>query len=301
MPSGTAPPALRSQDLVFTLFGDYLLGRERPIWVGSLIILLEQLGLSSTGVRTVLSRMTRKGWLTADRTGRRSRYGLTKRGRRLLETGRERIYHPPQVDTWNGDWYLVTYSIPESDRQRRDELRVKLMWLGCGPLTNGVWITPHDVRDEVREIAASLKVSQHLEVFRAGHVGFSSPAALVEGCWDLAGINRRYAAFLSRWMPALSHCATCRVAGHEAAAGSPRPPCTSPRECFVRRFRLVHEFRRFPLEDPFLPAPLLPKDWNGRAAATLFETYHAVLSEPAERYVNEICDAGDAEQAEPAA
>jgi phenylacetic acid degradation operon negative regulatory protein len=296
MPVTPPAPPLRSQDLVFTLFGDCLLDRE-PVRVSSLITLLGELGLSATGARTVLSRMTRKGWLTVDRADGRSRYGLTKRGRALLESGRERIYHPPRARTWDGAWYLITYSIPESHRHRRDELRVKLLWLGCGLLTNGVWITPHDVRADVQAIAGSLHVSRHLEVFRAEHVGFSSTDQLVGACWDLAGINRRYAAFLARWSPALSHCATCRLAGDRAGAGAPTPPCLSARDCFVRRFRLVHEFRQFPLLDPFLPTPLLPADWKGDAAAVLFETYHAVLSEAAERYVTGVCEAGSTEAA----
>ena len=36
----------RPQDLVFTLFGEYLLHRPEPVWVGSLISLLETFGLS---------------------------------------------------------------------------------------------------------------------------------------------------------------------------------------------------------------------------------------------------------------
>jgi phenylacetic acid degradation operon negative regulatory protein len=261
------------------------------------VTLLGELGLASTGARTVLSRMTRKGWLTVERSRGQSRYGLTKRGRRLLEAGRERIYHPPRPRTWDGTWYLITYSIPESHRHRRDELRLKLMWLGCGPLSKGVWITPHDVREEVRSIAGTLKVSRHLEVFRAEHVGFSSTTSLVQACWDLPAVDRRYAAFLSRWTPALSHCATCQLAGHRTAAGTPTPPCLSARDCFVRRFRLVHDFRQFPLMDPFLPAPLLPPDWKGDAAAVLFETYHSVLSDAAERYVTGVCDPGAASAA----
>jgi phenylacetic acid degradation operon negative regulatory protein len=293
--------SLRSQDLVFTLYGDYLLGRRGPVWVGSLITLLGQLGLSANGVRTVLSRMTRKGWLTAERRGSRSYYGLTKRGRRLLEAGRERIYHPPRHEPWSGAWYLVSYSIPESDRRRRDQLRVKLLWLGCGPLTNGLWLTPHDVRKEVEEIADALKVRKRVEVFRAEHLGYSSTDQLVGQCWDVPAINRRYAAFLERWHPALNHCAQCRLASTRGTGGEMFRPCTSPEGCFVRRFQLVHEYRAFPLEDPFLPSPLLPRDWKGDEAAALFDTYHAVLADPAERYVKDICDAGEAADAESAA
>ena len=293
-------PTLRSQDLVFTLYGDYLLGRADPVWVGSLITLLRPLGASPMAVRVVLSRMTQKGWLESERRGARSYYGLTRRGRGLLEAGRERIYHPPRHEPWTGAWYLVTYSIPESDRRRRDALRLKLLWLGCGPLSNGVWISPHDVRQEVKDIAATLKVAKHLEVFRAEHLGFSSTSQLVAQCWNLAAINRRYRAFLARWTSALDHCAQCRMAFRSGGAAV-TPPCTSPEACYVRRFELVHEYRTFPLEDPFLPSELLPKDWKGDEAARVFETYHGVLSEPAEHYVRSVCDAGDAMHAAPAA
>src|SRR5450759_945745 len=211
----------RSQDIVFTLYGDYLLGREKPVWVGGLITLLSHFGVSPTAARTVLSRMTQKDWLTADRRGTRSYYGLTRRGRRLLEQGRERIYHPSRPGSWSGTWYLITYSIPESNRPLRDALRVKLQWLGCGLLANGLWITPHDVRAEVREIAVALKISKRLEVFRAEHFGFSKTSDLVTQCWDLAAINRRYAAFLARWNSALDHCATCRLATARQERGVP--------------------------------------------------------------------------------
>ena len=58
-----AQPSRRPQDLVFTLYGEYLLGREDAPWVGAIIALLHPFGLSEGAVRTVLSRMARKGWL----------------------------------------------------------------------------------------------------------------------------------------------------------------------------------------------------------------------------------------------
>ena len=285
-----ALPSLRSQDLVFTLFGDYLLERDQPVWTGALITLLGQLGLSPMAVRTVLSRLARKGWLTAERRGTRSWYGLTSRGQRLLASGRERIYHPVAAATWDGLWSVVTFSIPEERRRLRDALRVRLAWLGCGPLTNGVWISPRDVRAEIGEIAAELKVARHLEVFHGEHAGGSSAARLVAQCWDLEALNRRYAAFIARWRQDFEHCRQCGMTGARAGV---HKPCTAPADCFRRRFLLVHEYRAFPLDDPYLPRPLLPADWNGEAAARLFETYHDVLAAPAEQYVAAVCAQGD--------
>jgi len=283
-------PSLRSQDLVFTLFGDYLLERERPVWTGGLITLLGDLGLSPMAVRTVLSRMTRKGWLTAERVGTRSWYGLTLKGRKLLESGRERIYHPALDAEWDGDWSVVVFSVPETRRRLRDALRVRLAWLGCGPLTSGVWISPHDVRTEVLEIAADLKLARHVEIFRGAHLAHSTPERLVSQCWDLAGLDRRYAAFIARWSQELEHCRACGMTGARAGI---HQPCTSPSDCFRRRFLLVHEYRAFPLEDPYLPRPLLPAGWHGEKAARLFESYHDVLAGPAEAYVASVCAEGD--------
>jgi phenylacetic acid degradation operon negative regulatory protein len=285
--------APRAQEIVFTLYGDYLLDRGRAVRVGSLIELLGQLGVAAPAARTALSRMTAKGWLTVTRGEGRSLYDLSARGRRLLEEGRERIYHPPRRASWDGRWYLVAYSIPESRRGLRDRLRTQLAWLGCGALTNGLWIAAHDPSAEVRESARRLRIERHVEVFRAEHLGFSDAAKLVERSWDLASVNRRYRAFLERWRPELDHCATCRRASEGATAGRPLAPCTSPADCFRRRFELVHQYRVFPSIDPFLPAPLLPPDWLGEEAARLFETYRAVLAEPAERYVAEVCAAGE--------
>jgi len=281
---------LRSQDLVFTLFGDYLLERDRPVWTSGLITLLGDLGLSPMAVRTVLSRMTRKGWLSAERIGTRSWYGLTAKGRKLLESGRERIYHPTTETEWDGEWSVVVFSVPESRRRLRDALRVRLAWLGFGPLTSGVWISPHDVRAEVLEIAADLKLGKHLEIFRGEHLAHSTPERLVAQCWDLAALDRRYAAFITRWSQEFEHCNQCGMTGARAGI---HKPCTAPADCFRRRFLLVHEYRAFPLEDPYLPRPLLPNGWNGEKAARLFESYHDVLAGPAEAYVAAVCAEGD--------
>ncbi len=279
---------LRSQNLVFTLYGDYLV-REPPVWAGALITLLGQLGLSPMGVRVVLSRMTRKGWLVASREGPRSFYGLSRKGRALLEEGSQRIYHPPLGQAWDGDWSIVTYGIPESLRRRRDALRTRLAWLGLGPLGSGLWITPHDVEADVRRIAGELRVERYVEVFRGLHAGLSDPARLVRQCWDLRALNRRYAEFLRRWTADFDSCRQCALTGLGAGI---HQPCTSPADCFRRRFLLVHEYRSFPLHDPYLPAMLLPDDWYGADAARLFERYHDALEGAAERYVAEVCREG---------
>lgn len=274
----------RPRDLVFTLFGDYLRHRDGPIWVGSVLELLAPLDVSNSAARTTLSRMSREGWFATHRQGRRSYYALTDRGRKLLEEGEERIHHPLWDRPWNGRWILVAYSVPEEDRTLRDRLRDRLLWLGFGSLGNGLWISPHAVADRAREAAESLGLDEHTEVFRSDHLGFSKPARLVSRCWDLEQINGRYERFIERHVPEF------KVCRNDLERDDGREGSLTDEACFVRRFRLVHEYREFPLLDPYLPRTLLPEGWAGECAAVFFETYHELLSRAANRYVDRIVE-----------
>ncbi len=269
--------AVRPQDLVFTLAGEYLLERREPVGVRSLIRLLSPFGLSEGAVRTVLSRMAQKGWLESGRGGRRGRYGLTTRGRQLLEAGSARIYHPRWDEPWDGQWFLLAYSIPERERQVRDRLRDRLAWLGFGSLGNGLWLSPHDVGDEVVALGRDLDIAARLVTFRGPAVGTTDTAGLVATCWDLPDVNRRYEEFIEAWVPEFQRCRA------ELPAGA-----VSDEECYVLRFRLMHEYRGFPLLDPYLPRVMLPKDWGGECAAHLFRTFHDLLVEPADRHVDAV-------------
>ncbi len=267
----------RPQDLVFTLYGEYLLDHDEPVWVGSLIALLQPFDLSEGAVRTVLSRMVRKGWLETERRGRNSFYSLSRQGQRLLREGQEKIFHPSWDTQWDGTWLLLAYSIPEDVRQLRDRLRDRLAWLGFGSLGNGLWISPHRVEGKVGEIAQALDIEQHLECFRASLVASDDPVDLVRKCWDLDSVNHRYAEFVETWEPELVRCK------EGVAEGS-----VSDQDCFTLRFDLIHEFRAFPLQDPFLPRSLLPDGWNGEDANRVFQALHDVLEGPADAYVEEV-------------
>jgi phenylacetic acid degradation operon negative regulatory protein len=264
----------RPQDLVFTLFGEYLARQDAPVWVGSLIALLRPFRVSEGAVRTVLSRMARKRWLSTRRVGRNAYYALTARGHQIVEEGEARIYHPPTGKAWDGRWYLLTYSIPEDVRHLRDRLRVRLPWLGFGPLGNGVWISPHDVARQVEKLSAQMGLGDNLVCFRAKQMTPTDHAELVRRCWNLPEIAARYDAFLATWR--------AEAGGFEAQL---RAGTLQDDHAFVLRFRLIHEYREFPLIDPFLPDELLPDGWPGHAAADLFNRLHDLLVPPSDRYV----------------
>ena len=267
--------------MLFTLWGDYVVQRGGELSVGSLLRIGAEFGLSELALRSVLARMSRAGWLRAQRRGIRSYYNLTRRGRALIAEGTARIFRP-RDEPWDGQWHLVSYSIPERARERRDEFRKRLTYLGFGSLAPGAWITPHDLRAEVGELTAELSLTAHVEQFRGLYLGPHSGPALAARVWPLERLGVAYHDFLSRWRPIAQR---GDIGLDDARA-------------FVLRFSLIHEYQRFFLEDPDLPAALTPADWPGRAAAELFESLHARLGPGANRFFDQASGA-DAEPASP--
>lgn len=269
---------MSSQDLIFTLYGDYIRHRGGEAWTGSLIELLGLFGLSEQAVRSTLSRMSQKGWLKSRKVGRQSFYSQTPKFLKLLEDGARRIFQPRR-DPWDGRWHLLIYSIPESKRHLRRRLRQRLLWLGFGVLNQTTYISPRDLRAEVEQIVNALRIRPYVEFFTtAEHWGFSSNEELVAHCWDLKGLNEYYAAFIARYDPLFQACRARLEAGDSL----------DPQECFVQRFMLVHEYRSSPYVDPNLPLELLPDDWLGERAVQLFQQYHSLLVDQAEAFVDSV-------------
>jgi phenylacetic acid degradation operon negative regulatory protein len=264
----------RTQDLLFTLFGEYMRARGGEIWVGSLIDLMDCLGVSAQAVRSTLSRMVRKSWLRTRQAGRNSYYSLTPKSIAVLEEGSQRIFHP-RKDPWDGQWYILVYSIPEKQRHLRVRLRQRLVWMGFGLLSQATWIAPRDLRQEVEAILDQLEIRPYVESFHAGHLGFSSDQEIVERCWNLNALNQCYADFIDH-----HECEYQSLLEHPEG----RTPCGD----FTRRFNLVHDYRSLPYVDPNLPAELLPEGWLGDKAILLFQSYHDLLAGTAEAFVSSV-------------
>ena len=136
--------------------------------------------------------MKRNGLMRGERQETRRLYSLTAKSAKMIEAGAVRIFQfPSHCGTWEGQWHLITYAVPEDERESRDRLRRELGWMGFGMLTNALWVSPHDHRQEIEILADNLGICSNTEIFSARHDGFSSPHSIVERCWDLPAINAR--------------------------------------------------------------------------------------------------------------
>lgn len=261
------------QQVVLTLYGDYILHLGGEIGIDTLIKLLANFGLSEQAVRSAISRMSRNGLLKVRRDGRRSYYSLSDAGRTLLTEGATRIFKC-KTAKWDGTWNIITYTIPERTREIRDIFRQELSWLGYGPLSEATWLSPYDMTKEVLELAEKLKIQDSVLIFNSRQVGSVSPNGIMNWCWDLNKIQQKYSNFVDKYQDKLSDHRQRLKAGE----------IIEPGECFVERFHLIHEYRKLPFYDPDLPLELLPKNWLRPQAASLFNEYHDLLANKANEY-----------------
>lgn len=246
-----------AQSAIATLFGE-LWPCDQPASLPSagLVSLLASIGLSEAATRAALSRMSRRGTLDLLRNGRRTLYRLSDEvANSIPQSEVLTMGFGSGSRDWTGQWTVVIFSIPETQRNRRQSLREWLRWLGFGPIRDGVWVSPHADVDVTYAALTGLLPEDGL-IFRSSHVlGTIDPSSV----WPLEDIAHVYREFVSAFRPHV----------YELRTGT-LPPAAALRSWIT----VLGRWRGFPTVDPDLPEEALPPDWPRREARRIFEAVH---------------------------
>lgn len=238
---------LRAASFIVTVYGDVAEPRGGVLWMGTLIEICADVGLSETLVRTAVSRLVAAGQLTGERIGRRSYYRLTPAARREFAAAARLLFEP---DAAPG---ALAFVMP-----RDAEGAERLQAAGFVTLGRGLMVGPD------RDVGGA--ASMRLRAFPAE--GEAALRAFAARTWDLDRHRAAYESFLQRFAPL-----------EEALPGF------NGRDRLVARLLMVHAYRAAVLRDPHLPSACLPADWPGRSAGTLFARLYLKLSEGADSHV----------------
>jgi phenylacetic acid degradation operon negative regulatory protein len=262
---------LRGGSLIVTLFGDSILPRGGTIALGSLIDLAAPFGLNERLVRTATARLAHDGWLEGRRVGKLSEYHLSKNGRGRFDEATKRIYSEPDT-LWSGRWTLIV--VPPMRAAARREIREELVWRGFGEISANVFAHPELDSLALRSQRDSGGLLSKVVAFDASLAGGDAPQRLVELGWDLEDLGLRYQRFVARFAA--------------VQAELKRQRDIEPRDCFLVRTLLIHEYRRLHLRDPLLPAQLLRPNWPGAQAALLCRDIYARVFGLSEAYLSRV-------------
>ncbi|HEY6620561.1 MAG TPA: phenylacetic acid degradation operon negative regulatory protein PaaX [Steroidobacteraceae bacterium] len=262
---------LRGGSLIVTLFGDSIVPRGGIVALGSLIELAAPFGLNERLVRTATARLAHDGWLKRRRAGKLSEYHLSKSGRARFEEATKRIYSEPDT-AWSGRWTLIV--VPPMRAAERNEIREELEWRGFGEISANVFAHPELDSQALRSQRDAGGLLSKVVAFDASLAGEDAPQRLVDLGWDLEDLGLRYQRFVARF--ASVQAALMRHRGIE------------PKDCFLVRTLLIHEYRRLHLRDPLLPAQLLRPNWPGAQAAMLCRDIYGRVFGPSEAYLSRV-------------
>lgn len=255
--------------LVRTVVGLYLRDLHSCVTSAELVRLLGAAGVAEAHARTAITRVKNKGLLLADTVEGQAGYRLNPGAVATLNRGDRRIYRYRQQGE-SELWCLVSFTVPESHRDARHQLRKRLGFIGCGTVAHGLWIAPGHLAGEVEGILDDLDLRHAATLFMTGTPRtYGTLAEAAASWWDLDRIAQLHLGFL-------------------AATAETLPPSRSTisdADAFARYVKAVDEWRILPYVDPGLPASMLPADWPGHAAVARFDEIRARLEAPARAFV----------------
>lgn len=258
---------------ILALYGQYVLPRGGEIWLGTLVQAMAALGFGEAAVRSAALRLKNRGSLESRRLGRRQVYWLTELGLERLNRGGFRFSISPDNE-WDGRWTVVVYTIPEERRKDRDTLRTLLAWWGFGLLAPGTWLSARPLPQEAEREWRELGVWPYLSIFRSEYLGPGDRSTVVDRAFpQLSALAKRY-----------QNCmAASQTILHDLEAGR-----LDDERAFACRLRNLSAIVPVILEDPSLPACLLPPDWSRPRAESLGQEVQRALQAPAQRFFDSI-------------
>jgi phenylacetic acid degradation operon negative regulatory protein len=254
------------RDLLVDLCVEHLdvLGGD-PVSLQTLVGLLAACGVAEPSARVAATALRRAGWLTASRHGRETLLAPTALLRESVAAREERIAR--RLVPWDGQWRMVVYSVPESDRAARDRVRRGLARAGFGPLAPATWVSPHrSALDEVHVELAGERTSR-LDLLTANVADPRlSDGDLAARCWDLPRLAAAWTRVLDR----------LRAVGGAVPEGP---------AALGLHLRLRAEMHAVLAGDPLLPAALQPEGWPAREVRDAWADTGARLAAAARAHV----------------
>lgn len=263
----------KAKSLIITFFGDTVFPHGGTIWLGSLVKFMEEFGISEKLTRTSIFRLTKEGWLSSKKFGRESYYSLSDLAIDRFVKAHYSVYAYDEQDT-DHDWIvLFTNSVKSSSEL---ELSKILKKEGFANPSKQVYLHPHYRMEYVQDILIKQELQNEVLLVK-GPIQMPMTKevikSMVHDYWDLKDVEERYQDFITKFRKVFS-------------LETPIKDFT-PKQCFILRNLLIHDYRRALLFDPKLGNELLPVDWLGKSSSSLVESIYSSIHNKANLYVKD--------------
>jgi phenylacetic acid degradation operon negative regulatory protein len=157
-------------------------------------------------------------------------------------------------ETWDGQWRIISYEIPESKREIRDRLRREMQGWGLGPWHRSFWLTPHPIIENLRQLVSGKEEERYIQAFEANHV-FGDKETLIEKVWERTKLDKSYRELFKKWHEILS----------------------SSEEKLQKMKKIIENYLEVLRIDPGLPQELIGKSWIGFEGWNIYKEIRSIL------------------------
>lgn len=256
-----------ARDWILVLFGRFIRARGGWVSVRQLVEMLDALGSDAASTRTAVSRMKRSGFIAAETRDTLAGYRLTEDGEVFFADGDRRVVERSVPD---GRWVLASFSVPESQRKVRYQIRTRLTDLGFGQESAGLLLAPAGLTAEAERTLRRAQLDSWVSLWVADFGSLGDISEVVSRTWDLDRLGSGYALYVSNASDALE-----RSHGDDA-------------DVFVQYMRLNNAWRELRYLDPGLPADACGDRWPQPRAADLAEEVERRLRPAADRHYDAV-------------
>ena len=156
--------------------------------------------------------------------------------------------------SWDHNWRILSYEIPEKKRELRDKLRREVASWGLGPWHRSFWITPHPIIEPLKNLLNNKDEEQYIQAFESKHV-LGDKEILIEKVWGKSKLENLYRKLFKKWHEILS----------------------KDTEKQHKMKQVVNGYIDILKIDPGLPKELLGDKWIGFEAINLFREIRTIL------------------------
>lgn len=265
--------APKAKSLIITFFGDTVFPHGGTIWLGSLVKFMEEFGISEKLTRTSIFRLTKEGWLSSKKFGRESYYSLSDLAIERFLKAHYSVYAYDEQDNDN-DWIVLFTNNVNSSKEL--ELSKILKKEGFANPSKQVYLHPHYRMEYIQDILIKQELQNEVLLVKGPiHMPMTKEVIkdMIHTYWDMKDVEARYQDFITKFRKVFS-------------LDTPIDEFT-PKQCFILRNLLIHDYRRALLFDPKLGNDLVPIDWLGKASSSLVESIYSSIHEKANIYVKD--------------
>jgi len=257
---------MKDTDLIFGLMATF---GKKEYSIAQLNHLLNPFNVTEISLRTTLSRMSRNDIVASRKEGKTVYYSFHKKGERIKLLGAMSFSIPDWSD-WDNDWWGIAFSVPETKKEFRYQIRKKLTAYRFVLLFPGFWIRPYNKTEESFFNFNDPLIKEHCKVLIYKEF-FEIKNKSIGDLWKINKINNN----LHKGIDKIREISNIKAE-------------LSPELSLIYKMRIGNEIIKLLISDPVLPQQFLPDNWIGVEIRKEFFLLDKELTEISKSYWNQI-------------